>query len=83
MFSLSVISSNVFKTISLPTKIFRTVGVMIVEDVNPFKVSSIFSSATGRKLETGFSETMLFILEKLSQDILDDSFELLVPRVFH
>lgn len=67
----------------MPTKIFRTVGVMIVEDVNPFKVSSIFSSATGRKLETGFSETMLFILEKLSQDILDDSFELLVPRVFH
>lgn len=83
MFSLSVISSNVFKNISLPTKIFRTVGVMIVEDVNPFKVSSIFSSATGRKLETGFSETMLFILEKLSQDILDDSLELLVPRVFH
>lgn len=48
---------------------------MTVEDVNPFNVSSVFRSAAGRKLETGFSETMLIILEKLSQDILDDSMD--------
>lgn len=37
---------------------------------NPLKVSSIFRSTAGRKLEIGFSETMLIILENLSQDIL-------------